>query len=242
VTLELRNVRVRYPNGALGILDVSLTVEDGQTVALFGPNGAGKSTTTRAISGFLPTEGARVIGGQITLSGKRLNGAEPNRVTRLGVAIVPERNKVFANLTVSENLAALGVVPPRARRKELMDQIYGLFPVLEKRRHQAAGRLSGGERQMLAIGRALLLDPSVLIIDEMTLGLHYSLQPALYKAVQSVAAAGTAVLIVDESNAFAIEVADYCYRISEGRIVEDGLPGKFRAHPADFAETHGVVE
>jgi branched-chain amino acid transport system ATP-binding protein len=242
VSLELSNVRVRYPNGALGILDVSLAVEDGQTVALFGPNGAGKTTTTRAISGFLRTEGARVTNGQITLGGRRLNGSEPNRVARLGVAIVPERNKIFANLSVGENLSALGIVPPRARRRQLLDQVFDLFPVLEKRRHQAAGRLSGGERQMLAIGRALLLDPSLLIIDEMTLGLHYSLQPTLYEAVQSIAAAGTSVLIVDESNAFAVEVADYCYRISEGRIVEHGPPERFRAHPQDFAQAHGVAE
>ncbi|CAN5255911.1 ABC transporter ATP-binding protein [soil metagenome] len=240
--LELSHVRVRYPNGALGILDVSLGVNDGQTVALFGPNGAGKSTTTRAISGFLKTEGAKVISGDISFAGRRLNGLEPHKVAAAGVAIVPERNKVFSNLSIAENLGSLGVQPPRARRKELIEQVFALFPVLERRRHQAAGRLSGGERQMLAIGRAMLLDPKLLIVDEMTLGLHHSLQPALYDAVRKIAAQGTAVLVVDESSTFALDVADHCYRIGEGRIIAEGAPEEFRVLASSFAETHGVTE
>jgi len=237
VVLQLDSVRVRYPNGALGILDVSLSVDEGQTVALFGPNGAGKSTTTRAISGFLKGEGARVIGGEIRFNGRLLNGMEPHRVAALGIAIVPERNKVFANLTVAQNLSALGVVPPN--RKELMDRVFELFPVLERRRHQLAGRLSGGERQMLAIGRSLLLDPKLLIVDEMTLGLHHSLQPALYDVVRKISADGTAVVVVDESNGLALDVADYCFELSEGHIVSSGPPEQFREQ-LSFGETHGM--
>lgn len=242
MVLELSNVRVRYSNGALGVLDVSLRVPDSQTVALFGPNGAGKSTSTRAISGFLKTEGARIISGDVRFDGRRLNGMEPHRVAAMRVALVPERNKVFPNLSVAENLNALGVLPPRARRAELTERVYTLFPILQQRRSQAAGRLSGGERQMLAIGRAMLLDPRLLVIDEMTLGLHYSLQQPLYDAVAQIAADGTAVLIVDENSTMAVSVADYCYELKEGEVVAEGAPESFRRHPESFAEVHGVSE
>lgn len=237
--LQLDEVRVRYPNGALGVLDVSLSVDKGQVVALFGPNGAGKSTITRAIGGFLKGEGARIINGAITFEGRTIQGMEPHRASSLGIAIVPERNKVFSNLTVTQNLNALGVLPPNY--KEILAWVYELFPVLQTRRHQLAGRLSGGERQMLAIGRALLLNPKLMVIDEMTLGLHHSLQPALYDVVRKISAGGTSVLVVDESNGLALEVADYCFALSEGRIVDSGLPDQFRGK---FAATDalGMVE
>lgn len=240
MVLELRNVRVRYANGALGILDVSLAVGEGKTVAFFGPNGAGKSTTSRAVSGFLKTEGARIIAGDVIFDGRRINGLEPHRVARLGIALVPERSKVFPNLTVHENLGALGTRPDKNRRAELTDRVYDLFPILFQRRRQAAGRLSGGERQMLAIGRAMLLDPKLLVVDEMTLGLHHSLQRPLYDAVARIAADGTSVLIVDENSALAIEVADYFYEIREGRVVDDG-PAEDFVRTESFAEEHGVA-
>lgn len=239
MVLQLDGVRVRYPNGALGVLDISLSVDEGQTVALFGPNGAGKSTTTRAISGFLKGEGARVIKGDIRFNGRSIKGMEPHRVAALGIAIVPERNKVFANLTVAQNLSAFGVLPKN--RKELLERVFELFPVLESRRHQLAGRLSGGERQMLAIGRSLLLDPKLLIVDEMTLGLHHSLQPALYDVVRKISANGTAVLVVDESNGLALDVADHCFELSEGHIVASGPSEQFRDE-FSLTETYGMVE
>jgi len=239
MALELHSLRVRYPNGALGVLDISLRVETGQITALFGPNGAGKTTTTRAIGGFLRSEGAKIIAGDIVLNGRVISGMEPHRVAALGVAVVPERHKVFANLSVTENLGALGNRMPRTARRDLLAQVVELFPILHERRHQAAGRLSGGERQMLAIGRALLLDPTLLVIDEMTLGLHHSLQPSLYATVQRIAAQGTSVLVVDESNTFALDVADHCYRIEAGSIVADGPPSVFRGE--GFAASHGVT-
>jgi len=239
MSLELRSLRVRYPNGALGILDVSLVVEQGAIVALFGPNGAGKSTTTRAIGGFLQSEGAKIVEGDVLLGGRRITGLEPHRIAALGVAVVPERNKVFANLSVAENLAALGNRMRRSDRRVLHERVVELFPILHKRRNQAAGRLSGGERQMLAIGRALLLDPRLLVIDEMTLGLHHSLQPSLYAAVERIAQEGTSVLVVDESNAFALEIADHCYRIEDGTITAQGPASSFRSE--GFAASHGVT-
>lgn len=226
--LSAERLRVRYRNGALGILDVSFRVAAGQVVGLFGSNGAGKTTTVRAVSGFLRTEGARVIGGQVRLGGIDVTNQEPHRQAALGVAFVPERNKVFPSLTVAENLAAVSGVPGGARRGELMDLVFGLFPVLAERRRQQAGGLSGGQRQMLALARAIIRDPRVLIVDEMTLGLHHSLQPPLFDAVRQVAKGGAAVVLVDESTGFALETADYCYVLSAGLVYDEGPSEKFR--------------
>lgn len=228
VVLDARNLRVRYANGALGTHDVSFRVSAGQVVAIFGPNGAGKSSSVRAVSGFLRTEGAKVTRGSVHLFGQDVTNDEPHRQARLGLAFVPERNKVFPNLTVTENLIALGRLPERSRRQELEKLVFTLFPKLADCRKQPAGRLSGGQRQMLALGRALMVDPKLLVVDEMTLGLHHSLQPTLFEAVRAVAATGTAVVVVDEATGFALQVADYCYVLSAGTVHEEGPSDKFR--------------
>src|SRR5579871_3051969 len=202
--LTAENLRVRYRNGALGITDVSFEVAAGQVAGIFGANGAGKTTSMRAVSGFLRTEGARVISGRVTLGGEDVTNQEPHRQAARGVAFVPERNKVFPNLTVAENLSAVAGLPRGARRNELYDMIYSLFPVIAERRREYAGRLSGGQRQMLALARGVVRDPKVLIVDEMTLGLHHSVQPPLFDAVRRVAESGAAVILVDESTGFAL--------------------------------------
>jgi branched-chain amino acid transport system ATP-binding protein len=230
VILSAENLRVRYRNGALGILDVSFKVDEGQIVALFGPNGAGKTTSVRAVSGFLKTEGARVIGGRLELFGAKMTNKEPHEISRAGVAFVPERRKVFPNMSVMENLTALGTRPPRDRRDEVYERVFALFPVLRERRKQLAGRLSGGQRQMLAIGRALVGDPKLLIIDEMTLGLHHSMHARLFDVVAQVAATGTAILIVDESTGFALKAASYCYLLNGGQVRDEGDVEKFRGN------------
>ena len=221
-------LRVRYRNGALGIRDVSIRVARGQVTGLFGPNGAGKTTTVRAMSGFLRTEGTRVIAGRVRLAERDVTNWEPHRLARLGVAFVPERNKVFSNLSVADNLASIGKSLSRDRTRQLYDLIHALFPILRDRRSEMAGRLSGGQRQMLALARAILCDPSVLIIDEMTLGLHHSLQPALFAAVAEVARQGTGVLVVDENVGLALDVVHYCYLLVGGVIRDEGEPAKFR--------------
>jgi branched-chain amino acid transport system ATP-binding protein len=226
--LALKNVRVRYGNGGLGVLDVSFSVLPGQVVGLFGPNGAGKTTSVRAASGFLKTEGARVIGGTVTLAGQDVTNFEPHRQAGLGLSFVPERDKVFASLSVAENLVAIGKPPRGARKAELMDLVFTLFPILAERRRQLAGRLSGGQRQMLALARGVISDPRILIVDEMSLGLHESVQPPLFEAVRRVAAAGTAVLLVDESTSFALAMADYCYLLAGGEIRAEGTAEDFR--------------
>jgi branched-chain amino acid transport system ATP-binding protein len=228
--LSVDQMRVRYRNGAIGVSDVSLQVGEGQVVALFGANGAGKTSTVRGIGGFLKTEGAKVVQGSVTFSGQDVTNFEPHHQAKLGIAFVPERDKVFPTLTVSENLQALGTLPPPARRKELQEFVFGMFPVIPERLNEQAGRLSGGQRQMLALGRALLSDPKLLIVDEMTLGLHHSVQPLLHQAIRSIQANGTAVLLVDESTGFALEACDYCYLLGAGEVVDQGPPDRFRGN------------
>jgi branched-chain amino acid transport system ATP-binding protein len=228
VNLSAENLKVRYSNQALGIADVSLDVGAGQIVMVFGPNGAGKTTTVRAISGFMKSEGARVVSGRVTLFGEDTTNAEPQRTTGLGVAFIPERRKIFASMTVAENLQALGKRPPRSRRNEIYERIYALFPVLAERRKSLAGRLSGGQQQMLAIGRSLMCEPRLLIIDEMTLGLHHSVHLPLFEAVKSISDTGTGVLIVDESTTCALDFADKCYVLGGGRVHMVGSPDLLR--------------
>jgi branched-chain amino acid transport system ATP-binding protein len=230
VILSVKELRVRYRNGALGVLDASFGVEEGQIVALFGPNGAGKTTSVRGVSGFLRTEGARVTKGRVEVFGVDVTNSEPHQTARMGVALVPERRKVFPNLSVHENFMALGRLPRRSQRAAAFERIFELFPVLADRRRELAGRLSGGQQQMLAIGRALLHEPKLLIVDEMTLGLHHSMQPPLFDAVRRVAAEGTSVLMVDESTGFALEVADYCYLLAGGLVRDQGPPERFRGN------------
>lgn len=228
--LHVDAIQVRYPNGALGIREVSVRVAPGQVVAMFGPNGAGKTTTVRAASGFLRAEGAKVVRGTVSIAGTDVTNREPHRIAGLGVAFVPERRKVFPNLTVAENLVAIGKIPDKVRRAERQEYVYELFPVLASRQRTAAGRLSGGQQQMLALGRSLMGGPSLLIVDEMTLGLHHSLQEPLFVAVRRVAADGTAVLLVDESTGLALDVADYCYLMSGGQIRREGPAEDFRGN------------
>jgi branched-chain amino acid transport system ATP-binding protein len=240
--MRLDGVSVRYPNGALGITNVTFEVDAGSVVALFGPNGAGKTTSIRAASGFLRTEGAKVVSGTVTLFGTDVTNAEPHRTNALGLAMVAERRKVFPNMSVAENLAALGHLPPRAERAAAYERVYSLFPVLAERGRQLAGRLSGGEQQMLAIGRALLCNPRILVVDEMTLGLHHSLHEPLFEAVRSVAATNTSVVIVDESTGFALEVAEYCYLLGGGTVRDQGPVSKFAGSEllmAGYVESEG---
>jgi branched-chain amino acid transport system ATP-binding protein len=225
--LEARHLMVRYANGALGVADVSLTVEPGKVTALFGPNGAGKTTSVRACSGFLKTEGARVRG-EVLVDGRNLSSEEPHTFCRRGVGFVPERQKIFPRLTVADNLAALRRPPSRRERAAAYERVFELFPVLREMLKRQAGHLSGGQQQMVAIARALLSRPRYLVIDEMTLGLHVSLVRPLYDTVREIADSGTGVLVVDESTDAALEIANYCYVIRAGRIADEGPPERFR--------------
>ncbi len=226
--LELSGVRVRYRNGALGVVDVSLRAEPGKVVAVFGPNGAGKTTSVRACTGFLRSEGASIVAGRVRLDGRDMTGAEPHRFCRRGVFCIPERRKIFPQLTVAENIRAVRNLPPRRERAAVEQRIFSLFPALRELAAMQAGRLSGGQQQMLAIARGLMSRPRYLVVDEVSLGLHVSVIRPLFEVLRAIAEAGTAVLVVDETTDAALDVADYCYVLRAGEVVDQGTPERFR--------------
>jgi branched-chain amino acid transport system ATP-binding protein len=226
--LSAQNLAVRYPNGALGIEDVSLDIDESQIVALIGANGAGKTTTCRALSGFLRAEGARVISGKILIDGRDVTGWEPHRLVKVGISAVPERNKIFPNLSVREHFTSVGMHRSRVDRDEGLELGLELFPTIRERMKQAAGTLSGGQQQMVALVRALVSRPRLLVVDEMTLGLHVSLQAPLFEALAKISSLGTACLGIDESITHALSTAGYCYLLEGGRFVRQGPTDEFR--------------
>ncbi len=226
--LELENVEVVYHHVATAVQGVSLRVPERSIVALLGTNGAGKTTTLRAVSGFLGSDDARVAGGRIVFRGEVINGRPPHEVARRGLVLVPERNKVFETLSVQDNLRAM--VPGR-RRVVTLEQVFEYFPVLAERRRQLAGYLSGGERQMLALGTALLCQPAMLLVDELSLGLAPLVVESLMGLVRRLRdELGVAVLLVEQNAAAALAVADAGYVIEHGRIVFDGPVERLLAH------------
>ncbi len=227
--LEVAGLEVVYHRVATAIQGVSLRVPPRGIVTLLGPNGAGKTTTLRAISGFLDADNARITEGAVRFLGEEVQRLPPHRLTRRGLVLVPERDKVFETLTVEENLRA-SLRPPRAGRAPLTrEQVEGYFPVLAERRRQLAGYLSGGERQMLAIGCALLCQPVMLLVDELSLGLAPRLVAELMVIVGRLRAElGLAILLVEQNAAAALEIADSGYVLEHGRVVYDGTAQHLR--------------
>jgi branched-chain amino acid transport system ATP-binding protein len=224
--LKVEKLEVTYHRVITAVQGVSLQVPQGSIVALLGNNGAGKTTTLRAISGFLGLDDARVTEGQILFKGTNLTNLPPHRISRRGIALVPERSKVFENLTVDENLDA-----PVAARKLPKDAVYQYFPALATLRRREAGYLSGGERQMLAVGSALMCSPELLLIDELSLGLAPLIVQELVARLRAVRAAlGTTLLVVEQNAAVALDMADYGYVMENGRVVLDGTPERLRSH------------
>ncbi|MDX1375389.1 MAG: ABC transporter ATP-binding protein [Burkholderiales bacterium] len=233
--LRLEGVEVVYHRVVTAVQGVSLDVPQGGIVALLGTNGAGKTTTLRAISGFIGLDDARVTEGAIQFRGARIENRAPHRVTALGIALVPERSKVFENLSVAENLEAV-VARPGAERARLVESVYELFPALARLRRREAGYLSGGERQMLAIGTALACAPDLLLVDELSQGLAPVVVEDLVARLQRVRRElGMTVLLVEQNAQVALDIADYGYVMESGRIVIDGSPERLRAH-ADIQE------
>lgn len=212
--LELRDVDVHY--GAISALKgVSLTVEEGQVVTLIGANGAGKSTTLRAISGLVkPTRGA------VTYMGTSLVGKAPHDIVRLGIAHSPEGRGIFANLTVAENLE-LGAYIRRDKAgvKEDYDKCMAFFPRVKERLAQNAGTLSGGEQQMVAMARALLARPKLLLLDEPSLGLAPQIVQVIFNIIKEINATGTTILLVEQNAHQALKVAHHGYVLEVGKIV-----------------------
>lgn len=217
--LEVLNLKVSYE--AIKALDgVSLNVPRGAIVALLGANGSGKSTTIRAITGL-----AAIQSGDILFDGRSLKGQPPHEVVRRGVAVVPEGRRIFINLSVHENLLLGGYI---RRDKETLardlEEIYDTFPRLQERRNQSAGTLSGGEQQMLALGRALMSQPRLLLLDEPSLGLAPLLVKEVFHIVSRLNRRGVTILLVEQNAAAALKIAGYAYVLETGRVVLEG-PG-----------------
>ena len=219
--LEVRDLRVWY--GAARALDgVSIDVAEGEVVAVIGSNGAGKSTTLKAVSGV--PELLRRTEGRISFAGQRIERRPAHRIAALGMAHVPEGRRVFASSTVEENLL-LGAYPRRRERAVVagaLDEVYGRFPVLRDRRHRPAGYLSGGEQQMLAIGRGLMAKPRFLLLDEPSLGLAPLLVAEVFGIVAGLAAEGTTILLVEQLAHQALRVATRAYVLEAGAVTAHG--------------------
>jgi branched-chain amino acid transport system ATP-binding protein len=227
MALELRGVEAGYGR-ALAVQGVSLTVPPGSIVTLLGPNGAGKSTTLRAAAGLI-----RPRAGEILLDGERLDGLPADAVVRRGLALVPERRELFPSLPVLENLS-LGAHTRRDRAAiaEDLEMCFALFPRLRERRAQPAGTLSGGEQQMVAIARGLMSRPRYLLLDEPSLGLAPLLIEEIFRKLIDIRARGTAILLVEQNAAAALEVADRGYVIETGQIRLEGTAADLAADDA----------
>ena len=215
--LEVRGLEVRY-GGIAALRGVDLTVGQGEIVALIGANGAGKSTLLTAVSGLV-----RPFAGQVIYQGKSVAGMKAHRLSRQGLILAPEGRRVFANLEVEENLILGGYFRPwdRGQRQDL-ERIYADFPRLAERRHQKAGTLSGGEQQMLALGRALMSRPALLMMDEPSLGLAPLLVAEVFKIIRRIREDGVTILLIEQNAAAALAIADRGYVLETGRVVLTG--------------------
>ncbi len=230
--LELENVEVVYDDVILVLKGLSLSVPEGRIVALLGSNGAGKSTTLKAISGLLAAEEGEVTDGAITFQGERIDRLAPEEVVRRGLFQVMEGRRVFEDLTVDENIVMGGYTRrDRAGLKRDHEMCFHYFPRLRERRRKLAGYLSGGEQQMLAISRALMARPKLILLDEPSLGLAPLLVSEIFRILQRINEEERTTLLVVEQNArVALGIAHYGYVMEGGRIVLDGEPGKLAAN------------
>jgi branched-chain amino acid transport system ATP-binding protein len=222
--LEVHELRVRYGGAGLALDGVSFEVGEADAVALLGANGAGKTSALRAITGLLRFHGGHVLGGEVRFDGRSILGRLPNQLVDAGIAQVLEGRRVFAELTVAENLRT-GAFASRARRDEhaLRQEQIELFPLLGRRLNQKAGLLSGGEQQMLAIARALMARPRLLLLDEPSLGLAPRIVAQIGEALKAIVARGTAVLLVEQSTALALRSTTHAYLLENGRMRDHDL-------------------
>ena len=224
--LELRKV-YHYYGKAKALEEVNLTVEEGSLDAVIGPNGAGKSTLLRAISGL-----EEIDRGKISFMGERIDELEAHEITRRGIAHCPERRRLFYDMTVMENIE-LGAYSLKEKKKysKLLDFVFDIFPRLDERRKQRAGTLSGGEQQMLAIARALMSNPKMLLLDEPSLGLAPKIKTRIFEAIVQIKNEGTTTLLVEQDAVLAMEVADYIYVLEEGKIEMSGTRAELEREP-----------
>ena len=229
--LEINNIEVIYEDVILVLRGLSLNVPEGQIVALLGSNGAGKSTTLKAVAGLLPSEHGEVTQGNVVYQGRKITKANPSEIVRLGISLVMEGRRVFEHLTVHENLTT-GAYTRRSGVAADLDLVYEFFPRLKDRRNQQAGYLSGGEQQMLAIGRSLMSKPKLMMLDEPSLGLAPLLVEEIFGRVKSLnAEIGTTVLLVEQNARRALQIADHAYVMENGRIVLEGPAAELASNP-----------
>jgi branched-chain amino acid transport system ATP-binding protein len=228
--LEVDGLRVAYHRIAVALHGVSLKVMPQGIVAILGNNGAGKTTTLRAISGFIGLDHAAVVGGSIRFAGERIENRPPHANTRRGIVLVPERDKVFPNLTVAENLTVSSPAgASAAERRRLEAIVFQFFPALAELRSRLAGLLSGGERQMLALGSAVLCNPRLLLVDELSLGLAPVVVEDLTRRLSAIRRElGITVLLVEQNANVALAVADYGYILENGRVALEGAAADLR--------------
>ena len=229
--LEIHNIEVIYEDVILVLRGLSLSVGEGEIVALLGSNGAGKSTTLKAVAGLLPSEHGEVTQGNVVYQGKPITRANPAEIVRAGISLVMEGRRVFEHLTVHENLVT-GAYTRRSGVAADLDLVYGFFPRLKDRRTQQAGYLSGGEQQMLAIGRSLMSKPKLMMLDEPSLGLAPLLVEEIFGRIKALnTEIGTTVLLVEQNARRALEIADHAYVMENGRIVLEGPAAEMASNP-----------
>lgn len=229
--LSITNLQVFYDHAVEAVRDVSLEVGGGSIVALLGSNGAGKSTVLKAISGVLYPEEGEITGGVIAYDGQPINKLAPHEIVRQGLVQVPEGRRLFDTLTVEENLLMGGYARPASESTEAMARIFELFPAIESHRHRVSGYLSGGQQQMVAIGRALMGQPRLLLLDEPSLGLAPQIITEIFNAIRKLRdQRGLTVLLVEQNAQLALSVADYGYIMERGRVVLDDTPQKLLAN------------
>ncbi len=223
--LDIQDLHVSY--GSIRALrGVSFHIDEGQTVSLIGANGAGKSTTLNAISGLL-----KPIGGRIIFRGQDITGGRADRVAALGLVQVPEGRQIIATMTVHENLIIGAHLHRSANAETLPDQIYQRFPRLRERHNQRAGLLSGGEQQMLAVGRALMMQPDLLMLDEPSMGLSPLLVNEVFNLLADIKGQGISILVVEQNARKALQIADYAYVLERGVIAREGSAEQLRRDP-----------
>lgn len=224
--LEVRDLQVAY-GAAPALWGVSLDVRPGELLCVVGPNGAGKTTLINTIAGML-----RASGGSIGLDGRDITRLPPHRFCEAGIALVPEGRRLFSGMSVLENLE-LGSYLPRAKaqRRDTLEQVMALFPVIREKLASPAGELSGGQQQMVAIARALMARPRLLLLDEPSLGLSPRIVHDMFAAIRRINADGISVLLVEQNVTMALEVSHRAYVLEEGRVVADGVPQELLARP-----------
>ena len=224
--LEVRDLEVAY-GAAPALWGVSLSLGAGELLSVVGPNGAGKSTLINALCGIQPARAGRIV-----FEGRDITRLPPHRFCAAGIAVVPEGRRLFTAMTVLENLELGSILPAaKAHRRESLDAAIALFPVLAEKLASPAGELSGGQQQMLAIARALMARPRLLLLDEPSLGLSPLIVQDMFAAVRSIHAQGVSVLLVEQNVQVAMSLADRAYVLEEGRIVAEGEPDALLARP-----------